>query len=195
MWTRVSRRAWPEVCLLAGLCAASGPLPADVRRTVDPETGLIGWKLAQAGVELELIQRLPDQTRAFLMARGFSRPVADALARACIFQTIFRNKGSSAARVGLRDWEIRQGDARRPLRLKEDWDRSWTNEQVSKPARLAFRWATFPTAQTFQTGDYNWGMISFGPPPGTRFDLHVVWHARGKTHRIWMNDLICAEDR
>ncbi len=173
---------------------------ADVSKTQNSETGLIGWKLKQGSLELELIQRLPDQTRAFFLARGFPAGIADDLGRACIFQTILRNSGtdagaSPALTVMLKDWRVSQGDTSRPLKLKEAWDQTWPDALVSKSARLAFRWATFPSTQTFQPGDYNWGMISFGLAPGARFDLRLVWREGNERYSAEIEDLICAHDR
>jgi len=54
--------------------------------------------------------------------------------------------------------------------------KDWSINEVNKAARIAFRWATFPTEQTFDAGgDYNWGMISIGLTPGDKFDLKVNW--------------------
>jgi len=189
-----------ECCLLLFLSVVCGPIFADVSKTQNEETGLIGWKLKQGNMELELVQRLPDQTRAFFLARGFPAGIADDLGRSCIFQTILRNTGTDAGvslalTVSLKDWRVSQGDASRPLKLKEAWDQTWPDALVSKSARLAFRWATFPSTQTFQSGDYNWGMISFGLTPGTRFDLRLVWNEADKKHSAQIENLICAPDR
>ncbi len=188
-----------ERCLLILLFFVCGPIFADVSKTQNEETGLIGWKLKQGGLELELIQRLPDQTRAFFLARGFPAGIVDDLGRSCIFQTILRNIGtdadvSPALTVSLKDWQVSQGDTSRPLKLKEVWDQAWPDALVSKSARLAFRWATFPSTQTFQPGDYNWGMISFGLTPGMRFDLRLVWNEGKEKHAARIENLICAPD-
>lgn len=61
-------------------------------------------------------------------------------------------------------------------------------------SRLAFRWATFPTQQTFeQGGDYNWGMTSFGLPPGTIFDLHVFWMQGSQQKDLWIKSIQCSQ--
>jgi len=189
----ISRSNYSVIVLLYSLC---GLAFAGVNKTTNKETGLIGWKLKQDGMELELIQRLPDQTRAFFLARGFPTDIADDLGTSCIFQTIFRNTNSSAAlTVNLKDWKVYQGSISQPLKLKEDWDKSWADNTLSKSARLAFRWGTFPGTQTFQKGDYNWGMISFGLPPGAHFTLDLVWHNANKKYNAQIRDLSCADDR
>jgi len=182
--------------LSLALFCFSGLSFAELSKTENTETGLIGWKLEQNGLELELIQRLPDQTRAFFLARGFSAKIANDLATSCIFQTIVRNTGSSAAlTLSLKDWRLNQAGVSQPLKLKEAWDQTWSEDDVSKSARLAFRWASFPTEQVFQKGDYNWGMISFGLPPGTYFDLLLVWGDKKQKRTAKMNKLFCADDR
>ncbi len=180
------------------LCVISSSSIAELSQKLNKETGLIGWKFQQGNLELELIQRLPDQTRAFFMARGFPTDIADDLGKSCIFQTIIRNTDKTDGHpltVNLKDWTLNHSGQIQPLKLKESWDQSWPDTQISKSARLAFRWGTFPTKQTFRAGDYNWGMISFGLLPGTRFDLQLVWQVEEKKYSAQIDKLICAEDR
>lgn len=191
----------PDLRLMILLYFVCELLVAGVSKTVNKETGLLGWKLTQGSLQLELIQRLPDQTRAFLLGRGFPHDISDKLAHSCVFQTILRNTDkidnihSSALTVSLKDWQINQAGVIQSLKLKESWDQSWADNIVSPAARLAFRWATFPTTQTFQAGDYNWGMIIFGPPPGTQFDLQIIWTEDDKKYSAEIKKLSCAEDR
>ncbi len=173
----------------------------NVEHATDPDTGLSSWKLSAPPFELELVQRLPDQTRAFFLARGFPRDVTERIARACVFQTIGRNIGepgrSPSVRIDLHEWRVHTDEGKRPLLLKELWLEQWArNGAVDRSGRIAFRWATFPTEQAFEPrGDYNWGMITFGPEPGTRFDLKVVWHEGDRLRSAWIEDLECAPDR
>ena len=82
--------------LLAGLpCLPVAA--AEVVRSTDGETGLAKWSFSAGDVGIELVQRLPDQTRGFFQARNFPPAVADEIARNCIFQTIIRNTGGSGA--------------------------------------------------------------------------------------------------
>lgn len=188
---------------LAVSLAAVLPLTAakaEQSRSENPETGLVGWTLKRGGMQLELIQRLPDQTRAFFLARGFPVDVADTIGTSCVFQTIVRNTareaGAKAVTVSLPDWQIRYEGHLRRVKLKEQWEREWPDDRVTPAARLAFRWATFPTEQTFEPGgDYNWGMISFDLPPGAVFDLNVRWQLAGEDYDTWMQGIVCAPDR
>ena len=184
-------------CLLGSSLFA--PVQSEVVKKV-LDNGLLSWKIQEAGLELELIQRLPDQTRGFFEARGFSNVISNDIALSCIFQTIGKNVSDKATgkpiTISLKNWRLRQGQQVQGIKLKETWDSEWSQEQVTKAARIAFRWATFPTEQTFEpTGDYNWGMVSMGVPPKSQFDLLVIWNQDGREHKAWVNSMECAEDR
>jgi peroxiredoxin len=90
--------------LLCAIPLLLGMSAATIERGVDAETGLRSWEWREAGVVLRLVQRLPDQTRGFFLARGFSGGAADRIADACIFQTIFRNEGEQPLVYSLDDW-------------------------------------------------------------------------------------------
>lgn len=191
----MNRLIWSAGFLLFGIHTI---VVAETSRQVDQETGLIGWQWTGGGMQLELKQRLPDQTRGFFIGRGFSPELADDIAIRCVFQTIVRNvsENDRPITVALNTWHSRSAGDIRPIKLKEQWDREWTSAQVSQRSRLAFRWATFPTQQTFVTrSDYNWGMISFDWPPGTVFNLHVVWHEGERQRDIWVKGIECPQDR
>jgi len=174
---------------------------AAVTRETD-EYGLQSWHLEQGALSLKLIQRLPDQTRAFFLARGFPKAVADDIALSCVLQTIGRNRSTPDQPVSLgydlHDWRLRLPDgSRRHIRFKEDWDAAWNGDpEIPQAARIAFRWATFPTTQQFEPGgDYNWGMTSFGLPPGSRFDLELQWQENGRPQSALIEDITCPQDR
>ncbi len=171
---------------------------ATVVRSADEETGLVKWHFTSDDLEIELIQRLPDQTRGFFLARGFSSEVTDEIATSCVLQTIVRNRGLAGAGVpiviDLGQWRMVQAGRSGGIRLKEAWIASWPEDRVSEAARLAFRWATFPTTQEFLPGDYNWGMTAYGLPPGAVFDLNVVWQQGGQTQDGWIRGIECPAD-
>jgi hypothetical protein len=173
-------------------------LAAEVIHSTDKGTGLRKWHLAQGNLEVELVQRLPDQTRGFFMARGFSAGIAEEIAVSCIFQTIVRNTGSrppgEAISIDLAQWRVIQEGRELGLRLKEPWIAAWPENTVNQTSRLAFQWALFPTRQEFLTDDYNWGMTAFGLPPGAVFDLELAWQEDGKTHSARISAIECAPD-
>lgn len=174
------------------------PSAAEVIRSANEVSGLRSWRLVEGDMEIELVQRLPDQTRGFFLARGFSAAIADDIAGSCIFQTIIRNTGARAdggsISVDLAQWRVSHAGGKQGIRLKEPWIASWPEGAVSQAARLAFQWATFPTRQEFMTDDYNWGMTAFGLPPGAVFDLDLVWQQDGKVQTARISAVECAPD-
>jgi len=177
---------------------------ASINTQTDPETQRQSWVLSEDGFELEIAQLLPDQTRAFYMARGFSAAIAESIATNCMMQTVAKNIASkesgSAITVLLKEWQIKttsgSEEKLQSVKLKETWNTEWKDEDITPAARIAFRWATFPTEQTFEpSGDYNWGTTSFGLAPASTFDLNVIWHQGDKTKSTWIKNIRCAEDR
>jgi hypothetical protein len=190
-----------QICKLFLLLPAFMPgmlLAVEVIHSTDEETGLRKWHLVGDVLEVELVQRLPDQTRGFFLARGFPAAIADEIAVSCIFQTIIRNTGSQVAdgtvSVDLAQWRVIHKDGERGVRLKEPWIASWPETAVGESSRLAFQWALFPTRQEFLADDYNWGMTAFGLPPGAVFDLDLAWQEDGKTFTARISAIECAPD-
>ncbi len=175
------------------------PVTADIVSTgVDEEANLPYWELEARGMTLRLVQRLPEQSTGFFQARGFSPKDADLIARSCVFQTIFKNTSSDAAggvlEYNLRDWVVHYQGQERTMKTREDWQPVWAKRGVPQAARIAFEWALLPTRQTYQPGDYNWGMSMFDLRPGARFDLKVVWTQHGRRHTALIKGLHCASD-
>ena len=139
----------PVAALLAATPLLLG-LSAAVERGVDTQTGLRSWEWREAGVSLRLVQRLPDQTRAFFQARGFSGTAADRIADACIFQTIFRNESEQPLDYSLDDWRVLRPGASGNMVTRERWDAAWREGEASQSARIALRWSLLPTRQRFE---------------------------------------------
>ena len=177
----------------------AGDLAVEPSPRVDPDTGLASWTLRSGAISIELIQRLPDQTRAFFQGRGFPTDSADRFARACVFQAIVWNVAAGApgpaVAIDLRRWRIEAGQGAAPLPVEAVWQPIWESAGLSQAARIAFRWALFPTEQTFMPGDHGWGMIPFGPAPDTRFDLSVVWNEDGAERSARLPAIHCTPDR
>lgn len=185
--------------VLLGL-AASAPwcAQAEITTGIDAEANLPYWELTAPGMSVRLVQRLPDQTRAFFLARGFSRAAVEQIAQSCVFQTVFKNTSNTtdpaALEYDLRDWTVQSGERRQGMKTREDWAIVWTEQDAPKAARIAFEWALFPTRQIYNPGDYNWGMSIFDLVPGTRFDLTLVWKQHGERHTARIEDMQCAPD-
>ncbi len=172
---------------------------ADITKTVDETTGLSAWVLKDNGLELTLKQAYPEQIRAFYLARGFPDKIAGEIANSCMFQTIAKNtlnkSDKNAATITLEQalWKVKTRSQTKGIKLKKIWDSQWQKQQLKPSARIAYRWATFPTQQSFEpSGDYNWGMTCFDLKPGTEFDVEISWKHGKIKKSAWMYSLSCA---
>lgn len=172
-----------------------GQVSAEVISDEEAQTGLSTWEWREAGVSIQLVQRLPDQTRAFFQGRGFKSKDADIIGRACVFQTIFRNDGTQPMAYDMDAWHITHLGKRLPLQTRERWEKKWLAEGVNQAARIAFRWSLLPTRQQFEPGDYNWGMTSFGLLPGEIFDVTLVLTLNGNPITRTIPGIVCANDQ
>ena len=196
--TGYTRHSALKYCLILGMFSASllpGSVSAEVITGEEQQTGLRTWEWMESGISVQLVQRLPDQTRAFFQGRGFSSEDADSIAKACVFQTIFRNDGEQPLTYDLDDWKIDYRGKRLPLQTRERWNEKWQAGGASKAARIAFRWSLLPTRQRFQPGDYNWGMTSFGLPPGETFDLTLTITNNNNRITRSIPGVVCAADQ
>ncbi len=154
--------------------------------------------LERDGLKLELAPLGADQVRAFFLARGFLAEDAELIVKtACLFRSAIGSAHTVAAspevEVPLGDWRVTPaGGSAAPLKVREDWQGVWKERRVAEDAATAFYWALFPTGQTFHATDYNWGFLTFGLAPGTRFDLDVVWKTSGDVQSAKIEGLQCA---
>lgn len=171
---------------------------AELITGTDADAQLPFWEWRAPGMSLRLVQRLPDQSRAFFLARGFSRADVELIAQACVFQTVFKNLSPPAApaviEYDLRDWVAQAGGQARGMKTREDWAEVWAERGVPQSARIAFEWALYPTHQTYHAGDYNWGMSVFDLAPGDSFDLVIHWNQGGERHTATLAGMRCAPD-
>jgi hypothetical protein len=184
--------------LLGVLLLGTTPVLAAVQQIAEDGSGLPGWHWQGEGTSFTFNQRLPDQTRAFFQGRGFTPQQAEPLARDCVFQAIIRNGAEAAApmTLNLAGWRVHPtGGSAQPLRLEAQWQEQWERMGVSPPARIAFRWALFPTEQRFEPGDWNMGMITLGLAPGSRFDLEVIWRRGEQEKRQRFPAMQCAAEQ
>lgn len=180
---------------LALLLTWSASAFAVTEAAVDAETGLSTWQTETQGIQVRLTQISPDQARAFYQARGFAPGAAERYAAECVFMTVVRNIGDTPIEHRLADWRYtRSGQPARALRSKTEWTRIWEQQDVAPPARIAFTWAQFPSAQTFAPGDWNQGMTAYSVPRGETFTLHFVWRANGARHTGKLEQVRCADE-
>jgi hypothetical protein len=171
---------------------------AEVLHSANEENGLEKWHFIESDIEIELVQRLPDQTRALFMNHAFSKEVIEHLAQSCMFQTIIRNSGKSstgqAVVIDLTQWRMQHAGKTGSILLKEPLLASWSNDDADPAAKLVIRWGMFPTQQEYLPGDYNWGLTAYGIPPGSTFDLVVTWQEGSVLRKGEIRDILCAPD-
>jgi len=180
--------------LIAGATVAAG---APVTTGVVPETGLRYWEWKSEDVLFRLTQRLPDQTRAYFMARGFDSGSADLIAKRCVFQSMFKNIagfGGAAISIDLDSWQVRSGGDEHGVLTREKWQDELQNSGISRAAAIALEWSLLPTRQVYAPGDYNWGMTSYGLKPGQSFDLGFSWKRDGQVFHGNLKGVECALD-
>ena len=173
-------------------------LQAHVTEIINQVNGLRSWHLVKGDIEIELTQRLPDQTRAMFMTHGFSRDAIERLALSCMFQTIIRNTNASGkdhtVSLDLTTWRTQYDGTEYGIVLKEPLLESWSKQDADSDARLVVRWAMFPTWQDYLPSDYNWGLTAYGVPPGDKFDLDVAWQENGEKNHAQIPGMVCAPD-
>lgn len=188
------------VCSLLAmlLCTTTTNAETQFSTGTDEQAQLPYWEMRDGYMMLRLVQRLPDQTRGFFTARGFSAAHTEIVAQSCVFQAVFKNESSqgtsSPLEYDLREWVVSVAGATHGIKTREEWKAQWQREGVARPAQLAFEWAIYPTRQMYQSGDYNWGMATFNLKPGTVFDLKVVWRQHGSVHAETIHGIQCAQD-
>ena len=152
------------------------------------------------GLRLEIQALAGDQLRAFMLGRGFSAADADlAVEKGCIFRSQIGNLEKSATapvvKIALEDWQVHPGQqgagAATGLLTRQKWDAIWAARKVPEAAKIAFHWGLFPSRQSHAPSDYNWGFLSFGLAPKTRFDLTVRWQTGGTTFTHLFRGLTC----
>jgi len=157
------------------------------------------FRLDRDGLKLELAPLAPDQVRAFFTARGFTSADADHIvATGCVFRSAigsaFRKPDDPEVRSALVEWRVTPaGQSARPPRMREDWETEWRQRSVGEEPATAFYWSLFPTEQTFAPTDYNWGFLTFGLPPGTRFAVELRWSSAGKIYSAQVEGLECGK--
>ena len=156
------------------------------------------WEWRNDYMKVRLVQRLPDQTRAYFAGRGFKPAEVKKIAGYCVFQTVYTNTSSiDNKRIVLhdiRDWKYNYNGKTFAMKPRENWKPFWQQQKVAQAQIVAFEWSLFPSNQTFEAGDYNWGMTVFEVPHGATFDLTISWKVDGEKKTAIMKKITCAKD-
>lgn len=158
--------------------------------------GVFNWQ--GNGLKLETAPLPRDQVVAFMLARGFDGETARFIAQeGCIFRSAIGRDDETAIEapvsVDLDKWRIRRSGQQTGLRTRQKWAQILNDRQIDAGAGIALEWALFPTRQSFAPDDYNWGLLSFALPPGTRFDLVYSWTSGDTGYEQKFTDMECAK--
>lgn len=146
------------------------------------------------GLKLETAPLPRDRVVAFMLARGFDSDTAGMIARqGCIFRSAIGSDDGGRASVTLSDWRVLVDGQQQEMRTRQKWAQVLEDRQADPGAAIALEWALFPTEQSFGPDDYNWGLLSFALPPGTRFDLAFSWVSGDIRYEQEFTDMECAK--
>jgi hypothetical protein len=185
-------------CLILFGLLWSSLVTANTTHSIDDATGLETWEWTDGASLFTLNQRVPDQARAFFQGRGFSAEQSEPMAQNCFFQIIIRNLADNDKKIALNleQWQVIEKDGTtHPPRLEQAWQAQLQEMKVTKAAQIAFRWALFPSRQTFHAGDWNMGLITMGVAPGKPFDLLITWQDQDGPQKVRIDNMRCGEDR
>ncbi|HKJ87250.1 MAG TPA: hypothetical protein VKA48_01835, partial [Gammaproteobacteria bacterium] len=140
---------------------------------------------------LKVVGRLPEQTRAFFLGRGFPDKAARRFSESCVIHVTLRNLGDSGLSYRLGRWRVRLPDNAHPPEAEADWEARWRRMGVPKRGRTAFDWSMFPPEENLGAEGWALGMVSLGLKPGRHFDLVAHWRRDGQPHKVVMKDLVC----
>ena len=175
----------------------AGEIPEVITGT-DELAQLPFWELRTQAMSLRLVQRLPDQTRAYFSGRGFLKKDVEIIAGYCVFQSVYTNTAPTNSEHVIEydasQWRIEYANAEQSLALREDWRSIWDKRGVKPAQKIAFEWSLLPTKQRYQPTDYNWGMTLYKLPHGAQFNLNVSWRLNGVGKSALIKDIRCAKD-
>jgi len=181
--------------LLCGLASFICMADTSQSNTKDLSSGAQTWAIDNQGVHFSLTQILPDQLRAFFVGRGFTLKQVEPYATSCVFMTVLRNDDAPGRIHFVRDnWSIVSGDNSSPPEKTSRWLQKLKKHKVKNSALIAFRWAQFPSEQTYEPGgDWNQGMLSAGLAADSRFDIIARWDIAGKSFATKLKGVSCAK--
>ncbi|VAW76211.1 hypothetical protein MNBD_GAMMA12-1862 [hydrothermal vent metagenome] len=184
--------------ILFAITVIASPIFAGVRTGIDKVAKLPYWELNEKGIRFRLVQRLPDQIRAFFLKRGFSLKYAELIAQSCVFQTVFHNQALMGSKQNItydqNQWVLLRGKIKSKMKTREDWGQFWAATSVKMSAKIAFKWSMLPSKQIYQPEDHNWGLSIFNFKPGVKFSLKMSWRQGNVLKTKIIPNIICAPD-
>ena len=172
----------------------------ELRTSQHKVTKLKSWFVTGHGFALELTQRLPDQNRAFFMSQGYSEKLSNVLGTSCIFKTVIQNKNTATSgktiAIDMSQWIIEHDNKKKSMYTREYWGEQFVKKhKLEKNKALVLQWGFYPTKNLISPGDYNWGLSSFGLPPGAKFNLILHWSIGAKHYQYKVANMNCPPDK
>lgn len=181
--------------LVLGVFSLPGFSGAAQSAQVNSVTGAVTWEVDAHGVHFSLTQILPEQAKAFYVNRGFTLKQIEAYTTSCVYMTVLRNDSApDVIHFISKSWPVLVNGKSHALVPVDKWVQRLSKKNTKKSALIAFRWAQFPTEQEYEPGgDWNQGMLSFGLPPGSQFDVIARWDSKGKVYETKLQGVKCAK--
>ncbi len=161
---------------------------------INSATGAGTWETHAHGVYFSLTQILPEQIQAFYVNRGFTLKQIEAYKSSCVYMTVLRNDNAPGAIHFIsNNWSAVVDGKIHTLVSVDKWVQRLTTTNTKQSALVAFRWAQFPVEQQYEPGgDWNQGMLSFGLPVGSQFDVIARWDIDGEAYETKLQGVQCA---
>ena len=177
--------------LIASLPALSAaPLhAAKITPQKNADTGLYSWVTESEGFSIELIQLLPDFTRAIYASHGYPKAEVERIASYCLFGSVIKNTSQQVLDYDISTWIYTDARGKvAPVKTKSQWLEEW------QKAGIQFSWTLLPDKETFYEGDWQQGFTTIKLPPESAFSITYKWSLDGVEHTDIFEGLRCAPE-
>ena len=156
----------------------------------DENTGLLVWTSIAEGINLELVQMLPNFVRARYSSQNFPNKEIEDIASYCVFGTIMKNTSQHTLSYKVSNWyTVTHGESKKKtIKSKSNWLKQWQSANVN------FHWTLFPDEGKFAIGDWQQGFTTIKIPRDKQFDLFYQWKINDKLFENWITDISCSPE-
>jgi hypothetical protein len=164
-----------------------------VRQDVKDKDGI---RFENAMIQLRLRPRTAQQMAAFFEARGFPKPMRQALAKYCFMTVVMKNRSSQVVWLDLDNWRFQSAHrviARIP---RSQWPPLWQKMHIPMAAQSTFRWTLLPEQLDFQPQEGEGGNIILNSTnrPFALLARFAVGKDKQSSFNIHLSNLRCAGD-
>ena len=146
---------------------------------------------------IEATPRTPNQMGSFYEARGFPKPMLDALKKQCFITVGITNKTQGTIWMNLSDWVFSSQGKLIKREHRDYWKNRWQKMNMPLNKQSTFRWTLIPETLDYLPGEREGGNIVI---PFTKdfITFKAVFktgkNQQGKELIITTDKLFCAED-